>query len=58
MRETWHRLFAGESTGPAFGLGDQLVPVLRDLLVVVGLLVFAFAAFMLLTGWHSSPLAM
>ncbi|WP_172196920.1 ATP-binding protein [Niveibacterium sp. COAC-50] len=58
MRETWHRLFGGDSTGPAFGLGDQLVPVLRDLLVVVGLLVFTFAAFMLLTGWHSSPVAM
>ncbi|WP_374403606.1 PAS domain S-box protein [Niveibacterium sp.] len=58
MRDTWQRLFGGESTGPAFGLSDQLVPVLRDLLVVVGLLVFAFASFMLLTGWHSSHAAM
>ncbi|MCX9158223.1 PAS domain S-box protein [Niveibacterium sp. 24ML] len=58
MRETWRRFFGEHSGGWSFGHGDQLFSVLRDLLVVMGVLTLCFVLVMSVTGWYSSPSAM
>ncbi|GAA5177837.1 hypothetical protein GCM10025771_15770 [Niveibacterium umoris] len=58
MRDTWRRLIELEASGAGFGRGDQLATLMRDLLVVIGLLTLAFVLFMAASGWYSSPTAM